>query len=159
MKSYRLFLFLLILGTGLVVAGSPMAFFDPDPEPEGYRHGPSAVYLGYGFLVPPHTFYKSHSLLHHRETLKLNPDQIQAIERAALDYQQFYLMHSAKIKIQELELLHLLKEDAPDRSHVRNEMEKLGQMKVDLVTRYFRHLLEIRNLLTTKQLKMMQQLN
>lgn len=159
MKPFRLTFFILILCTGLAAALSPSGFYDLNPETDRHCHGLSAVYLGYGFFVPPHTFYPVHSLLHYREMLKLSTDQVQSMERAALDYKQFYLLHSARIKIQELELLHLLKEDAPDRHRIREEMEKTGEMKVNLVIRYFRHLLEIRSLLTAEQLEMMKKLD
>jgi|GEM_PF-3244628 len=151
MKKTLILIPLLIITAALLLGGSTRysAYLDPDSDrPPDWHRG---TYLGYGLFAPPHTLYGYHTLMQEQERLSLDPQQLRKIEEAALVYKQFYILHSARIKIQELELLHLLREASPDRKRVNEELQKLGKMKIDLVIRHLEYLVDLRELLTEKQ--------
>lgn len=142
----------------LLLTFSLNAFYSPFNTEKSKNNKYKDTFLGFGFFATRHCLYPEHFLKKNIETINLSTDQLNDIDHSALKYKQFYIMHSAKIKIHELELMYLLNNPKLDRKLIQSEIKKLGEMKTQLVIEHFRYLLKLKEILTTKQLLLLKQI-
>jgi len=95
--------------------------------------------------------YPARFILGHKETIGLSRKQEDAVENLMLDFEEYAISHSAKIKIKELCFATGLKSLHPDREEMALQVKEICRMKIDLSVAYVNFLLDLRDLLTANQ--------
>ncbi len=97
--------------------------------------------------------YDGHFLLEHKNVLGLTDKQEEKIENMMLELETYCIQKTAEIKVKELQFASYL--NSLDKKAARNEIDRhireISSEKTDLIVYYMNYLLDLRELLTPKQ--------
>lgn len=106
-------------------------------------------------FLAQHNLFDGRHVLMVKERLKLTLDQEKKIEKLMLAFEERSIYRSAEIKIMELHLASTLKSESLDREKVENQIREISRKKIDLSIAYLNYLLDIRAILTERQLSLL----
>ena len=99
--------------------------------------------------------FAGRSILTAKEKIQLTQPQQDQIENLMLSFEEFAISQCAAIKIKELRLARYLKSEHFDRQKLEQFVREISKMKIDLSAIYLNYLLDIRELLTQDQQRML----
>ncbi|MGH7845961.1 MAG: Spy/CpxP family protein refolding chaperone [Candidatus Binatia bacterium] len=70
-------------------------------------------------------------MLAHRERLELSPEQVQDLEQLSHDYRREAIRSEADLRIAEIDLEKLLKDDPMDLDRVKTKLQEIERMRAD----------------------------
>jgi Spy/CpxP family protein refolding chaperone len=108
-------------------------------------------YLGFGFFMPDTQLFSGTRIRRNRKMLNLSREQTADINKLILDIKEFYIKNYAKLKIAELELVNLLKNQKPSRQGIKKKVKALGNLRTLMAIRQMEYLVTINNILSSKQ--------
>lgn len=138
----------------------PMDFQElqgPPEHPEDSHHW--VWQLRHAFSLAEKNLFEANFILRKADKISLTAAQEQKIETIMMAYQETCLRIGAEIKIRELRLASAIKSDHLDKTKMAEYIREISTQKTDWVVKYFNYLLDLRELLTQKQLAILSTLN
>jgi Spy/CpxP family protein refolding chaperone len=104
--------------------------------------------------------YGGRKLLRVKDELGLTAAQVEKIENLVLEQEAFCIRASAEIKIKELRFASYLESGAGEnqRREIARYIREISKEKTDLIIHHMNYLLDLKELLTPRQLKILEQL-
>ncbi len=90
-----------------------------------------------------------------KEKINLSKKQKEQLENLVLKREEFYIRHSAEIKVKEIELATYLKSPKIVRKEVEKLIKAISAIKTNLIIFYTNYLLDVRDLLIPSQLEIL----
>jgi hypothetical protein len=110
-------------------------------------------------LLAASNLYDGRMVLGKKDKLGLTPGQEEKIESLMLDYESFSIRNSAEIKIKEFQFVNYLQSKGfdVDRKEMERHVLEISKIKTDMIVKYIDYLLDVRILLTSRQLEILKQ--
>jgi len=99
-----------------------------------------------------------YQLLKFKDEIGLTAEQVSRIEKMQLVHQEYIVKKHADIKVLELKFASYLKKDKINRSTVAKMVHEIGKKKTDLLVDKINYLLDVKEILTTDQIKKIEDL-
>ncbi len=119
----------------------------PDETPDHW-----VTQLRHVFMLAEKNLFEAGFILKMKNKISLSEKQELKIETIMMAYQESCIRNGAEIKIRELCLASYIKSDQIDKAVMAGYIREISGQKTDWVVRYFNYLLDLREILTTKQL-------
>jgi len=113
-------------------------------------------HFGYFNFLAKSNLYDGRVLLRVKEKIDLSDRQIEKIENLMLEHEAFSIRNSAEIKIKELRFATYLKAGKLNRQETEKFIRDISAEKTDLIVNYINYLVDIRALLTSRQLEILE---
>jgi hypothetical protein len=98
-------------------------------------------------------------ILRYKNEINISPIQEEKIQEIMLSFEEAAIKKGADIKIKELRLTSYIKSDEIDRDKVASLIKDLSNIKAVLVIDFLNYLLNLRQVLSDKQLEKLKSLN
>ncbi len=108
-----------------------------------------------GFGAANKHLYDAVAILKLKERLELTEQQEQKIENIMILYRETEIRKSAEIKIKELRLASYIRSESIDKKEMARHIREISNEKTDWVVSYINYLLDIRDVLTPRQLEVL----
>ena len=121
----------------------------------------SAVGQGPGthsFFLTESNLFDGRWLLEKKDKIALTRAQEEKIENLMLAHEAFSIRCTAEIKIKELQFAAYLKTGKIDRKEIEKHIREIGKEKTNLIVDHLNYLLDLRNLLTNRQIETLMQI-
>lgn len=157
-KQLLFTLFIIICGITLVQGGAtsdfePMEFQDSMEVPADPDHW--VWQLHHAFMLAEKNLFDAEFILDMKDKINLTAEQEQKMENIMMNYQETCLRIGAEIKIRELRLASAIKSEQLNKAGMAQYIREISQQKTDWVVKYFNYLLDLRDLLSKKQLSIL----
>jgi Spy/CpxP family protein refolding chaperone len=97
-------------------------------------------------------------LLEVKDKIGLTPEQEEKIENLVLEQEALNIRSSAEIKIKEMRFATSLGAGKMDRKEMETYIREISAAKTRLIVNYINYLLDVRDLLTPRQLEILRQI-
>jgi len=126
----------------------------------GTEHGEKNLvkHLKRIFFLAEKNLYDARIILGLKEKINLSAEQERNVERLMLNYQETTIRGGAEVKIEELRLVSYLNSGKIDRKETTRRIREISKKKTDLIIDYMNYLLDLREMLTAKQLEILQEI-
>ncbi len=105
------------------------------------------------FYLADKNLFDARFILAKKEKIALSEQQVQKIESIKMTYQESAIRKSAEIKIRELRFTSYIKSGKIEKKEMASHIREIGKQKTDWVVDYINYLLDLRDVLTDKQLE------
>lgn len=104
-------------------------------------------------------FHDGRDILNQKAKLKLTEEQIEKIENLMLEHESFSIRNSGEIKIKEMQFASRIEssKQPPNRKTVENFIRDISSLKTEMFIHYANYLLDLREILSQKQLNILKQ--
>ena len=113
---------------------------------------------GYFLFLADSNLVDGRRLLELRDKIGLTRKQEEKIENLVLEQETFYIRSSAEIKIKEVRFAIFLRSGQRDRKEIETYIREISAGKTDLIVNHANYLLDLRDLLTPRQLEALRQI-
>jgi len=110
------------------------------------------------FFLTHNNLFDGRMLLNIKDKIGLTGKQEEKIENLMLEHEAFSIRNSGEIKIKELQLAAYLKAGKTDRKEMEIYIREISQIKTNLIVHYMNYLLDVREVLTSRQLETLKQM-
>ncbi len=115
-------------------------------------------HMGFNISMAEKNLFPPFLLLKIKDKIGLTKEQIEKIEKMDETFMEGAIKQKAEIKILELKLKYLLKEEKPDRKKVEQMVRQISGLKTDMKVSHLFFLFDVKNLLTQEQHQKIQDL-
>ena len=112
----------------------------------------------YLFFLTDNNLYDGRLLLKVKDKIGLNRKQVERIENLMLEHEAFSIRNTGEIKIKELQFAAYVKKGKTDRKEMERHIREISRIKTNLIVHYMNYLLDVRDLLTPRQLETLTQM-
>jgi Spy/CpxP family protein refolding chaperone len=124
---------------------------------QSYKNTPPQRLLQFMFLTDSN-LVDGRRLLPLKDKIGLTPEQEKKIEDLVLEQEAFNIRCSAEIKIKEVRFASYLKAGKLGRKEMESYIREISAEKTSFIVNYVNYLLDVRELLTPRQLKLLHQI-
>lgn len=114
--------------------------------------------INHFFFLTNNNLFNGRWLLGIKDTINLTKEQEEKIENLMLGHEEFSIRNSAEIKIKELRFAAYLKKKKTDRKEIEAHVREISNVKTNLIVNYINYLLDVRSILTPRQLEILKQI-
>ncbi len=114
--------------------------------------------MGYGIWMAEQNLFPVYLLLKFKEEIGLTDVQVENIEKIRLKHQELAIKKSSEVKLKELKLVTLLKNDKVNRSAMEKMIREIGMMKTDLAIQRIHFMLDVKKVLSEEQIQKIENL-
>jgi hypothetical protein len=107
------------------------------------------------FLLADKNLFEAEFILGKKDKIFLSAEQEQKVETIMMAYQETCIRIGAEIKIRELRLASAIRSEHLNKTQMANYIREISGQKTDWVVKYFNYLLDLRELLSKKQLEIL----
>jgi Spy/CpxP family protein refolding chaperone len=123
------------------------------PEPSALvRH-----FLTWNFMAERNLF-DGRLILRFKDEINLSSDQETKIENLMLSFEEHTITKGAEIKVKEIRLTTYIKSEKINRREIEKILREISQMKINFSISYINYLLDIRDILTSPQIEIIQEI-
>ncbi len=152
-----LFLVAFILAMLLLV---PYANATENPEQKNKEKTTTSSEPDKDILTEMHMyFHDGRDILDQKDKLRLSEEQIEKIENLMLEHESYSIRNSGEIKIKEMQFASRIEssKQPPDRKTVETFIRDISSLKTEMFIHYANYLLDLREILSQKQLNILKQ--
>ena len=110
-------------------------------------------HTGFGIMMAEKNLLPARMLLRFKDEIALTAEQVSKIEKMNEAFQEAFIRRQADVKVQELKLNSLLKEEKVNRGKMEKLIRGIAKMKTDAQIDRINHLLDVKAVLTADQIK------
>jgi Spy/CpxP family protein refolding chaperone len=110
------------------------------------------------FFLTDNNLIDGRMLLKIKDKIGLTGKQEERIENLMLEHEAFSIRNSGEIKIKELQFAAYLKTGKTDRKEMEMVIREISKIKTNLIVHYMNYLLDVRDVLTPRQLETLKQM-
>ena len=114
--------------------------------------------MGYGIRMVEQNLFPVYLLLKFKDEIGLTDVQVEDIEKIRLKHYELAIRQSSEIKLKELKLGTLLKNDTVNRSAMEKMIREIGKMKTDLSIQRIHFMLDVKKVLSDEQIQKIEKL-
>ena len=114
--------------------------------------------MRHGIRMAEQNLFPVHMLLRFKAEIGLTDTQVKEIEKIRLTHHELSIKQTSEIKLKELKLGTILKEDKVNRSAMEKMIREIGMMRTNLSIERLHFMLDVKNVLSEEQIKKIDEL-